>query len=351
VNPYDPSLDLTERARSYLHVNCSTCHRMGGGGSALIDLRLDQTLPQTHAFNEPPMLGAFGIDNPRIICPGDPSRSVLLYRASKTGSGRMPHIGSDIVDDRAVALLASWIASLKNDADPIPNPPLQTLLTGNSEPDRAKAIDPLLATSRGALALLSALETNKLPAPLRQQAIDHGMASSLPAVRDLFFHFSGKDPAQIPHLGPNFDRAKLLAASGDPRRGRDVFQNIAQCSACHTAPGITGRQFGPDLSHIATRYTPDQLLEQITQPSKTIAEGFTPYTLETTEGDSITGFVVSRTPSEVVIKDATLELQKIPTNEIKSLKPQALSLMPQGLLDNLAPQDAADLLKWLESLK
>jgi putative heme-binding domain-containing protein len=324
---------------------------MGGGGSALIDLRNDQTLPQTHAFDQPAMLGSFGIDDARILCPGDPSRSILLYRASKTGSGRMPHIGSDLVDDRAVALLAEWITSLKKSGDSDPDPRLAPLTHAQSADERSKAIDALLATPRGALALLAALERGELSADAKKQAIERGLASSLPTVRDLFFHFSGKDPAQIPHLGPNFDRAKLLATPGDASRGRDVFEKVAQCGACHTATGVTGRNLGPDLSHIATKYTPEQLLEQIVEPSKQIADGFTAYNVETTEGDLITGFLVSRTPSEVVVRDATAAEQKIPTSDIKTLKPQALSLMPQGLLDNLAPQEAADLLTWLKSLK
>ena len=85
---------------------------MGGGGSALIDLRREMTPKQTHAINEPPMLGAFGIDDARIVHPGDPARSVLLYRVAKCGSGRMPKIGSQVVDDRAVALLGRWIAEM-----------------------------------------------------------------------------------------------------------------------------------------------------------------------------------------------------------------------------------------------
>ena len=38
-NPYDRSADLDRRARSYLHVNCSHCHRFGAGGTAEIDVR------------------------------------------------------------------------------------------------------------------------------------------------------------------------------------------------------------------------------------------------------------------------------------------------------------------------
>ena len=354
VDPYDAANNISDRARSYLNVNCSPCHREGGGGSALIDLRREKTLQQTHAFNQPPMLGAFGIDDPRIIHPGDPSRSVLLYRVSKTGSGRMPHIGSDLVDDRAVALLAEWIDSLKRDSAAASklraDQEAAVAALGNGA-GTAASLEALTNSTSGGLALVAAIESGKLSPGVRQTAIERGLASSLPAVQDLFEHFTGRDTAQTAKLGLGFDRVKLLAMSGDFARGRDVFQNVAQCAACHVAPGVTGREFGPNLDHIATKYTKAQLLEQIVEPSKVIAEGFAPYSIETVDGDLLTGFVVSRSPDEIVIKDATLQLTHVPASQAKTLKPLTLSIMPAGILENLEPQQAADLLEWLATLK
>ena len=39
VNPTSSTASLDERARSYLHVNCSHCHQFGAGGTADIELR------------------------------------------------------------------------------------------------------------------------------------------------------------------------------------------------------------------------------------------------------------------------------------------------------------------------
>jgi uncharacterized repeat protein (TIGR03806 family) len=344
VDPIDESASLTERARSYLHGNCAHCHRQHGGGSASIDLRKERSPTETRAIDQPPLLGAFGIADPRIIAPGDPARSVLVYRFAKNGTGRMPHIGSDVVDARGVALVSQWIAEM----DPAKAQAREALL--NSATDDAR-LDKLLNTTSGALSALCALECGDLSATMRPRVIARALATSVPATHDLFDRFTGRDMVRPHTLGPRIDAAKLLAMPGDARRGRDVFLNVAQCATCHTAADVPGRDFGPNLSKIAGKYTKAQLLENILEPSKTIAEGFTCYTIIKTDGDVLTGFLVSRTDAEIVIKDAALEIIRTPTAEVKTVRPQAVSTMPEGLLGNLEPQQAADLLEWLTTLK
>src|SRR5207248_1438453 len=149
-----------------------------------------------HAFNQVPMLGAFGIDEPRILYPGDPTRSVLMYRLSKTGSGHMPKIGSERVDDRGVALINQWIAGMtEGSATPAKakaeqDAALLALQSGEAGLTSDEALAKLLSSTSGALALAGALENNTIPQPLRQGVIARGMSSPLPAVRDLFIHFS-----------------------------------------------------------------------------------------------------------------------------------------------------------------
>src|SRR5947209_111034 len=46
-DPHDPAVSLDERARSYLHVNCSHCHQFGAGGTADLTLRHEVPLTQT----------------------------------------------------------------------------------------------------------------------------------------------------------------------------------------------------------------------------------------------------------------------------------------------------------------
>ena len=113
VDPHDAAAPLDARARTYLEVNCAMCHRPDGPGNAAIDLRFATPLADTRLVDEPPAQGALGIAEARIVAAGDPARSLLLHRVQTLGDGRMPNVGSNLVDERAVALLADWIDTLE----------------------------------------------------------------------------------------------------------------------------------------------------------------------------------------------------------------------------------------------
>jgi uncharacterized repeat protein (TIGR03806 family) len=112
VDPADASQPLDARARSYLHANCSNCHRPSGPTPALMDLRHDRPLADTGACDVPPTLGDLGIPDARIIAPGDPDRSELLARMSRRDAFGMPPVASLEPDTRGASLIREWIASL-----------------------------------------------------------------------------------------------------------------------------------------------------------------------------------------------------------------------------------------------
>jgi hypothetical protein len=114
VDYRDVQSDLHYRARSYLHANCAHCHRMWGGGNADFELQASIPLTQTSAVNTRPGQGAFGLNDPRILVPGDPNRSLILERMTLEGLGRMPHIASRVVDREAVTVIRQWISSLSD---------------------------------------------------------------------------------------------------------------------------------------------------------------------------------------------------------------------------------------------
>lgn len=109
----DKSLPVDVRARSYLHSNCSHCHIKWGGGNAEFKLLVDLPLKEMGIVNVPPQHGNFKIDGAKLLVPGHPEQSIILQRMNMTGLGRMPHIGSRVVDEQAVALVREWIKGMK----------------------------------------------------------------------------------------------------------------------------------------------------------------------------------------------------------------------------------------------
>jgi len=105
---------MAERARSYLHTNCSQCHRAGGPTPVSLDLRYSVALSASAACDVAPTAGDLGIANARVIAPGDPDRSVLVARMNVRGANQMPPLASTRVDDAGVTLVRNWIASLQN---------------------------------------------------------------------------------------------------------------------------------------------------------------------------------------------------------------------------------------------
>jgi glucose/arabinose dehydrogenase len=116
ANPHDPSASLNERARAYLHVNCSHCHSRNAGGNSLMQLGNDVAENNMAIFNAVPMHATFGIEDAKIVAPGSAPKSVMVHRTVLRGPGQMPPVGTMLPDGAGVNLLAQWIESLPKES-------------------------------------------------------------------------------------------------------------------------------------------------------------------------------------------------------------------------------------------
>jgi putative heme-binding domain-containing protein len=355
------SSPLNLRARSYLHANCSHCHRKWGGGNTEFQLLATLDLAETGTYGVRPAHGTFNIANARILASGDPYRSVLFYRMAALGPGRMPRIGSNMVDEAGVRLIHDWIAQLPaaglvedvasrasaRDAAAVD----RLAAAGAKAEDLNRQIDPLLASTGSALRLMQALGDEAVPQSVRAAAVARATQSDVTEVRDLFERFLPEE-RRIKRLGSVVRPEQILGLPGDIARGRKLFFDATgvQCRTCHRIGG-KGIEIGPDLDQIGKKYDRAQILDNILFPSKQIDPKYVVYLVETKQGQAFTGLLVSKDATKVVLKDATNKRIEVAAGEVEVMAPQAKSLMPELLLRDLTAEDVADLTAFLSSLK
>src|SRR5438067_11167437 len=134
----------------------------------------------------------------------------------------------------------------------------------------------MLNAARSALVIVDALvgAGDGLDAAARKEIVSRGYACERDEVRGLFARFIPAEQ-RIRTLGASFKSQDVLTLIGDAGRGRKIFaeQSGGLCVRCHRVSDV-GESFGPDLTHIAAKYDRVQLLENIVEPSKAIAQGF-----------------------------------------------------------------------------
>jgi quinoprotein glucose dehydrogenase len=93
---------------------------------------------------------------------------------------------------------------------------------------------------------------------------------------------------------------------GDGANGWTLFNQhpVLACTRCHIANG-EGGYAGPDLTGIADRMTPEEMLEAIIYPNATIAEGFDVVAFTLSDGGFEVGTIAEETAETITIYDAT----------------------------------------------
>ncbi|MFP6874750.1 MAG: c-type cytochrome, partial [Verrucomicrobiales bacterium] len=145
----------------------------------------------------------------------------------------------------------------------------------------------------------------------------------------------------------NFDANKRNIANG-----RKMF-SAAMCSRCHRH-GREGYPIGPDLTHVASRFGRRDLLVEILDPSRSIAENYQASVLQLKDGRQLSGQIIAnldyRAPDLQLAENPLHpdKITRIPKADIISRGHSSASLMPAGLLNLFSKEEILDLLAWLE---
>ena len=93
------------------------------------------------------------------------------------------------------------------------------------------------------------------------------------------------------------------------------------------------------------------LLRNILTPNAAMEAGYRTYRVEMKSGDIRDGFFVREDADVVILRTAGAEDQRISKLDIRSAKFLRRSLMPEGLLESMTPEQVSDLFAYLTSLK
>ena len=250
-----------------------------------------------------------------------------------------------LLDDPAIRLDAiRGYASIENASAP-------KILLGRytkfDESMRRAAIE-TLATRKGyAIELLNAIESGKIA----REDIPAHVARSLDVLLGKRFV---KVFGEVEDLSA--DRVKLLAKykamcspeameKADASRGRAVFKRT--CASCHLMYGQGGK-IGPDLTG-SNRANLDYILLNSVDPSYDVPEGYKMVLIQTVDGRLINGVVAEEDARRIVLKTVEQPQVVIAKEDIEARKVSSKSMMPDGQLEQMKPQEMLDLIKYLRT--
>jgi putative membrane-bound dehydrogenase-like protein len=136
-----------------------------------------------------------------------------------------------------------------------------------------------------------------------------------------------------------------LQLKGEAVRGAVTFARL--CLSCHALQG-QGTALGPDLSGLGSRPA-ETLLVDILDPNRQVPPDFITYSVVTTQGEIVSGLLAAESSTGVTLRRQGLPDETILRRQIRELRAEGKSLMPDGLEQGLHPQDMADLLEFLRT--
>jgi putative heme-binding domain-containing protein len=213
---------------------------------------------------------------------------------------------------------------------------------------REAALAALTVDDSRTLMLLDAIENGSIPAAAlsaarRNRLTNHRNSDVQKRAQALLTAFQSGDRMQT------FERVRgsVAARSGSAESGGRVFSTY--CATCHSFSG-KGGTLGPDLSGIRNQ-PPDAILLHVLVPDYEITPGYYAYVVETRDGRTLVGRLVSETPNSVTLHEASGQQQVILRTQIASMTASSNSLMPSELERAMSEQDLADLIQYLKTAR
>ena len=220
---------------------------------------------------------------------------------------------------------------------------------------RTRARTALASRPAWGMALVRAVDEKKIdakdiPPDLLRQMLRHNDAALTAAIEKRWGKFQTQTPADKIIA---INRLKLvlnpsgttLRFTGDAAEGKKLFTQL--CATCHKLFG-EGAVTGPELTG-ADRKNNDWLLTQIVDPSAFIRPEYVNHNVEMKDGRLFTGLLVDQNDNALTVLDAQNQRTVLNRAEVKEVIASSTSLMPEGLVETLTPEQLRNLFSYLQS--
>jgi putative heme-binding domain-containing protein len=145
----------------------------------------------------------------------------------------------------------------------------------------------------------------------------------------------------------DFNSPKVMV--GDATSGRGLFEGKGTCTSCHRVVA-KGSRVAPDLSDVGATRGADFLWRKLQDPTATMRPLDRPVHIVLKNGKTIDGRRLNEDTYSVQLIDGQERLLSIMKSDVKDMTISRLSPMP-SYKDKLAPQELADLVSYLVTLK
>lgn len=249
---------------------------------------------------------------------------------------------SDTVQAKALLTALSGVGS-KESIDMIQTVAFSSKYPMNIRKDAASKIG---KSWGGEDRVLEILKAKKVPEELIEDVVASVSGAWRGAIRTEAESYLSYKANTVAKKAPTMNELSSLKA--DATQGKTVFMNT--CSVCHMVGG-EGKDFGPKLTEIGSKYPKEGLLNAIVHPSDGISFGYEGWEIKMKDGSVYSGIIASKTETDIDLKFPGGMKQEIKASDVSSKKEMKESMMPEGLYQNMSNQDLANLLEYLESLK
>jgi putative heme-binding domain-containing protein len=211
---------------------------------------------------------------------------------------------------------------------------------------RRQVLDALFARPEWLNAVLTAVEKKQvlaaeIDAARRQRLLAHRSAEVRRRAERLFAEAVNPDRQKVIDAYQS-----VLTLQGDARRGAEVFAK--NCSACHQLAGV-GHAVGPDLASLGDK-SPQGILIAVLDPNRAVEARYVGYTATTKAGVVFTGVLTEETGNSITLAGQDGQKKTILRRDLEELTSSGKSAMPEGLEQQVKPQEMADVIAHIRSV-